>query len=142
MIRKMRKSDLKEIVEIEQRCFKNPWNMKQYEYELYDNPYSNLWVLEEDGRIIVFYDLWIMFDNADIANIAVDTPYQKKGYGRQLMNHLENQAVNKGCENIGLEVRVSNEAAIKLYERHGFSIINTRVNYYKDEDGYRMMKGI
>ena len=32
--------------------------------------------------------------------------------------------------------------AIKLYERHGFSIINTRANYYKDEDGYRMMKGI
>ena len=55
MIRKMRKSDLKEIVEIEQRCFKNPWNMKQYEYELYDNPYSNLWVLEEDGRIIGYY---------------------------------------------------------------------------------------
>ena len=142
MIRKMRKSDLKDIQEIEQRCFKNPWNMEQYEYELYDNPYSNLWVLEEDGRIIGYYDLWIMFENADIANIAVDIPYQKKGYGRQLMNHLENQAVNKGCENIGLEVRVSNEAAIRLYERHGFSIINTRVNYYKDEDGYRMMKGI
>ena len=61
MIRKMRKSDLKEILEIEQKCFKNPWNMKQYEYELYDNPYSNLWVLEEDGRIIGYYDLWIMF---------------------------------------------------------------------------------
>ena len=142
MIRKMRQSDLPQIVEIEKRCFSNPWNSKQYEYELNDNPYSSLWVLEEDGQIIGYYDLWIMFENADLANIAVDVPFQKKGYGEQLMNHMEKLAMEKGCENIGLEVRVSNENAIRLYEKHGFFIINTKPNYYKTEDGYRMMKGI
>jgi len=142
VIRKMRQSDLPQIVEIEKRCFSNPWNSKQYEYELNDNPYSSLWVLEEDGQIIGYYDLWIMFENADIASIAVDVPYRHKGYGEQLMNHLELQARNAGCENIGLEVRVSNQDAIRLYERHDFFIIATRKDYYKDEDGYRMMKGI
>ena len=92
--------------------------------------------------VIGYYDLWIMFENADIASIAVDVPYRHKGYGEQLMNHLELQALKAGCENIGLEVRVSNQDAIRLYERHDFFIIATRKDYYKDEDGYRMMKGI
>ena len=142
MIRKMKRTDLNEVIEIENRSFKTPWTRQQYEYEMYDNPYAHLWVLEEDGKVIGYYDLWIMFENADIASIAVDVPYRHKGYGEQLMNHLELQAFKAGCENIGLEVRVSNQDAIRLYERHDFFIIATRKDYYKDEDGYRMMKGI
>ena len=142
MIRKMRRTDLNEVIEIENRCFPTPWTREQYEYELRDNPYSNLWVLEENGKVIGYYDLWIMFENADIASIAVDVPYRHMGYGEKLLKHLELQARNRECENIGLEVRVSNRDAIRLYERHDFFIIGTRRGYYDGEDGYRMMKGI
>ena len=142
MIRKMRHSDLKQVLEIEDRSFKEPWTLKQYEYEMYDNPYASLWVLENNGTIVGYYDLWIIFENAELANIAVDTVYRNQGYGQQLMDHMQQQAANRGCENISLEVRVSNEAAIRLYEKNDFFTVSLRKDYYKDEDGYRMMKGI
>ena len=62
------------------------------------------------------------------------------------LNHLEQQAANSLCETIALEVRVSNEKALRLYRQHDFVIINTKPGYYKDpsgyEDAYFMMKGI
>ena len=146
MIRRMRPSDLNEVLQIEQKCFKHPWNKDQYLYEMNENPYSQIWVMERNGKVIGFYDVWLIFEQAEIANIAVDPAWQHYGLGDQLMKHLEEQARENGCETIGLEVRVSNERAIRLYERNGFFIINTRQGYYKDPDGfedaYRMMKGI
>ena len=146
MIRKMKKSDLNEILEIERLCFDDAWSRKDYEYELYDNPYAQLWVMIEDDRIVGYYDLWITFEQAEIANIAVLPDYQHRGLGQQLMRHLEMKAMENDCETIGLEVRVSNVQAIRLYENQGFSVINTKPGYYrhagKYEDAYRMMKGI
>ena len=146
MIRKMKKSDLSDVLEIERKCFRNPWNRGQYEYELDDNPYANLWVMELDGRIAGYYDVWVIFENAEIANIAVAPAYQHNGLGEMLMKHLEQFVREKGCEMIGLEVRVSNMRAINLYARCGFITMSLKQGYYKDpggfEDAYRMMKGI
>ena len=58
------------------------------------------------------------------------------------MDHVEQTDINDGCENIALEVRVSNLPAIRLYEKKGFIVINLKPNYYDTEDGLRMMKGI
>ena len=59
-----------------------------------------------------------------------------------MMNYIVEQAELNGCENVSLEVRVSNDKAIKLYEKNGFININTRKNYYDDnhEDAYLMVK--
>ena len=134
--------DLPQVLAIEQRCFKNPWNEKQYLYELQENPYACLWVMTDGDRVIGYYDLWLIFEQGELANIAIDTPYQHQGLGARLMKHMEDYARQKGLETIGLEVRVSNQAAISLYERNGFFTINVKPKYYDDEDGYRMMKGI
>lgn len=146
MIRKLRHSDLDQVMEIEEKCFHDAWKRKDYEYEINDNPYAQLWVLVVDDRVIGYYDLWVTFEQAEVANIAVLPEYQHKGYGKQLMKHLEQKAMENGCETIGLEVRVSNADAIRLYESQGFSVINTKPGYYKSngtyEDAYRMMKGI
>ena len=146
MIRKMKVSDIPEVEAMEQRAFKSPWTSEQFHYELTENPYAQLWVYEEEGVIRGYYDLWIIFENAEMATIGVDPDYQKRGIGQKLMDHLTNEAMKHECETIGLEVRVSNTPAIKLYERNGFFTINVRPGYYKDRDGhedaYRMMKGI
>ncbi|MBR0385886.1 MAG: ribosomal protein S18-alanine N-acetyltransferase [Erysipelotrichaceae bacterium] len=146
MIRKAAMRDLDSLCAIEKRCFANPWKRSMFEYELQENPYSGIWVLEEKGEIIGYYDLWIIFERAEIANIAVDKPYQQMGYGSLLLNHLEQQATASLCETISLEVRVSNEKALRLYRQHDFIIVNTKPGYYKDpsgyEDAYFMMKGI
>ena len=146
MIRKLKKSDLDAVLEIEKQCFDDAWSRNDYLYEIYDNPYAQLWVLVEDDKVVGYYDLWVTFEQAEIANIAVLPDYQHKGYGQQLMKHLERKAMEAGCETIGLEVRVSNENAIRLYESQGFTVINVKQGYYrhngKYEDAYRMMKGI
>ena len=146
MIRKLKHSDLDQVMEIEEKCFHDAWKRKDYEYEINDNPYAQLWVLVVDDKVIGYYDLWVTFEQAEVANIAVLPEYQHRGYGKQLMKHLEQKAMENGCETIGLEVRVSNADAIRLYESQGFSVINTKPGYYKSnstyEDAYRMMKGI
>ena len=146
MIRKMKVSDIPAVLALENKAFKTPWTEDQFRYELLDNPYAVLWVYEEEGKIRGYYDLWIIFENAELATIGVDPAYQKQGIGQKLMDHLTAEAMKHECENIGLEVRVSNLPAIKLYERNGFFTINVRPGYYKDQDGhedaYRMMKGI
>jgi len=146
MIRKMKVSDIDKVVELENKAFKSPWNRDQFHYELTENPYAVLWVYEEKGTIRGYYDLWIIFENAELATIGVDPDFQHMGIGQKLMDHMTNEAIKHECENIGLEVRVSNTPAINLYEKNGFFTINVRPGYYKDQDGhedaYRMMKGI
>ncbi len=148
IIRKMKKSDLPQVCQIEDACFPyGGWNKAQFEYELNENPYACLWVMVDDNnRVIGYYDLWIIFERAEIATIAIDKAYQHQGLGSKLMNHLENEAKKKECETIALEVRTSNEAALAMYQSHDFTIINTKPGYYQAasgfEDGYFMMKGI
>ncbi|MBR5049188.1 MAG: ribosomal protein S18-alanine N-acetyltransferase [Erysipelotrichaceae bacterium] len=147
MMRRMRVSDLDEVLAIEEKCFPiGTWNRSQYLYELNENPYSRLWVLEQQGKIVGYYDLWTIFERAEIATIAVAPEHQKRHYGGQLMRHLIAQAREQHCENISLEVRVSNQAAISMYEHFDFIIINTRPGYYRTADGYEdaylMMRGI
>lgn len=146
MIRKVRIDDIDQILQIEQDNFDNPWNEGQFLYEIKDNPYSSIYVVEQNGEIMAFYDLWLIFDRAELANIAVKKQYQKQGFGLMMMKHLEQQAMDNGCETISLEVRVNNQQAINLYNKCGFTTINIRKDYYETKDGhvdgYLMMKGI
>ena len=141
MIRKMVKEDLIRIMEIEQASFKDAWTLSEYEYELEDNPFASLFVYEEDGKIVGMYDIWVTFEIAQIANIAVDHSCRGKGIGSKMMDALIDYANAKQCENISLEVRVTNQTAIALYEKYDFMISHTRKQYYEDgEDAYLMIK--
>ncbi|HPW53965.1 MAG TPA: ribosomal protein S18-alanine N-acetyltransferase [Erysipelotrichaceae bacterium] len=147
MIREMLVSDIDEVMEIEEVSFSDAWNYDHFVYEILFNPYASIWVLEnEESEIVGFADLWIMFERAEIANIAIRKDQQGRGLGYKLMQHIEKLAIEAHCETIALEVRVSNKSAISLYKKCGFEIINTKKNYYYwkgvSEDGHFMMKGI
>ena len=117
MIREMSVDDIDMVLEIEEDSFVDAWNYDHFVYEIQFNPFSFLWVIEnEEKEIVGFADLWIMFERAEIANIAIRKDQQNKGYGFELMQHIEKLAVEEGCETISLEVRVSNKNAISLYE--------------------------
>lgn len=78
-------------------------------------------------------------DNIDLLMIVVDKDKRGKGIGTELMNHL----INNYChheKNIILEVAVTNESALKLYEKCGFKIINIRKGYYNGVDAYIMRR--
>ncbi|MBR0137224.1 MAG: ribosomal protein S18-alanine N-acetyltransferase [Erysipelotrichaceae bacterium] len=142
MIRRMIPEDRDRVIELENSCFSRPWKYSDLDYEMNSNPYAQIYVLEKDGKVIGYYDLWVIFENSELARIAIDPEYRRQGYASLLMDHVEQTAINDGCENIALEVRVSNLPAIRLYEKKGFIVINLKPNYYDTEDGLRMMKGI
>jgi [ribosomal protein S18]-alanine N-acetyltransferase len=142
IIRRMIDEDLDIIDSLEKKIFSSPWPKKEYEYEIHENPYGNPYVVLEDNDIVAYFDYWIIFERAEIATIGVREDKRRLGYGQVMLNYIKDKAEKNGCENISLEVRVSNEKAIKLYEKNGFININIRKNYYDDnhEDAYLMVK--
>ncbi len=140
MIRRMEERDLKRITELEEELFPaDPWQENNFLYEMNENPYARLSVYEEDGKIAGYSDLWIMFEQAQIANLAVAEGCQGRGIGRALMAHCLREAEEAGCEIISLEVRVSNARAISLYQKSGFIRTAVRKGYYENGEDADLM---
>ena len=142
MIREVKISDVGRLTEMENELFADsPWPEKSFRYELYENPFAQMYGFEAEGKLVGYVDLWIMYEQAQIANIGVDRRFQKKGIASALMETCIQKAVERGCENLNLEVRVSNQPAISLYEKYGFITAAKRKNYYENgEDAYLMVK--
>lgn len=142
MIRKIENKDLVSVLKIEKELFlEDSWTEEMFRSEMNDNPFANVYVYELNGEIIGYFDLLISYENAELANIGVLRQFQHNGIGSQMMEYI-NQLVQKNhCENFTLEVRMSNENAIQLYEKFGFKVVSSRKNYYADgEDAYLMYK--
>jgi ribosomal-protein-alanine N-acetyltransferase len=75
-------------------------------------------------------------------NLAVDVPYRGRGIARRLLEELFTSTDTEALRGYTLEVRVSNERAIHLYEAAGFTITGVRRGYYTDnrEDAYVMWR--
>ena len=143
---KYRKASVKDIdglYEIEANHFSHPWTKEQFLYEISENEFSTILVAEDEDKIVGFLVYWILFDNAQICNICVRDEYRKKGIASDLFDIAETAFQMHECFSITLEVRVSNEPAINLYKKRGFSTVCVKKGYYKDgEDAYYMMKGV
>lgn len=87
-----------------------------------------------------FAGMWQLFDEAHVTTIGVDSPYRGRGFGEAMLLKLLDEAVRRGANVVTLEVRVSNDSAMKLYEKYGFTIHGVRPHYYSDngEDAYLM----
>jgi len=143
LIRSMNTDDLKEIVEIEKDLYKSPWNEKQYKYELEENEFSYLFVLEHDKTIIGYYGFWVMFEDSDITKVSIRREFQGMKLSNILMEDCFKRVEALGCNKINLEVRTINFKAINLYKKHGFEEIYIRKDYYgKGEDALILCKKI
>lgn len=144
LIRAMELEDLDRIVELEHILFTSAWNKSDFIYELLENQFSFNYVLEADNQIVGYVGVWLMYEQAQITTIGVDPAYMRRGLGRMMMQEMIELAMNQGCEKMSLEVRVSNQKAISLYESLGFETVTIRKDYYQDnhEDAYLMIKGL
>lgn len=141
MIRKMSQTDLDAVNAIEMQAFQDPWSKQDFINELESNPYSCIYVKEINGEVVAYVDLWIAYENAEIANIAVKKEFLHQGIASELMQYCLQKIQQSKCENFTLEVRVSNINAIKLYEKFGFQTVSKRKKYYADgEDAYLMVQ--
>lgn len=100
--------------------------------------FSNALVIIEEEKVIGFIVYSIIYERAEIIDIAVDPRSRNKGYAKALLNYLINDIISERCDNITLEVNKTNEIAIGLYKSIGFSVVATRKGYYEDSDGYLM----
>lgn len=91
----------------------------------------------EDNNIIGFIHLTISFDEADIVNVIVQKQYRNQGIGSSLISHSIKE--NK-LQKLNLEVKESNNNAIKFYENLGFKKIRIIKNYYGNENAFFMVK--
>ena len=100
-------------------------------------------VAEENNRIIGYIGMYLAMDEGEITNVAVAPVERCHGVGGMLLTELLKIAENKGVARIVLEVRASNDSAIRLYERNGFVQCGMRKGFYEfpKEDAYVMVHG-
>lgn len=132
-IRKMAIDDIKEVLAIESESIISPWNEKQVQYELLNNPVSRMRVAVDEKTIVIgFIDYWITYDSATIAQIAIKKELRRKGVAKALLENMIRDCKDQNVKSITLEVRFNNEPAIKLYELFGFKRVVIKKNYYQD----------
>ena len=142
-ILEMLDEDLDNVLKIENEVFAEPWGKDFFEYELHENPFSNYFkmIIKETNELLGYIGFWITFETAQIANIAIAKKYQGHKLSKLLLADCIKRIKLASCEKITLEVRVSNEKAINLYESFGFVKVTTRKHYYNNgEDAYLMLK--
>ena len=131
---------LSDVARLERLCFAQPWSERSLELLLTDaaTGFVCLW----DGCAVAYGGMLLAPDEGQITNIAVDPDHRRRGLGMLLMERLEEAARARGLLQIALEVRASNNAAIALYERTGYTVAGRRPNFYTSprEDALVMLR--
>ena len=131
-LRWMEEKDLDSVLSIENASFPHPWRRTTFIGELSNLPISEPFVivfgLEETvaGYII----LWHIREEVQISNFAIHPEHRRAGLGEAVLRHMLKRYESRGAQEIFLEVRPSNRAAIRLYEKLGFQKLGVRKNYY------------
>ncbi len=124
-------ADLDGLLEIERASFRNPWTREMYESELRNQDTSHVYVLRTDGQTVAgFCSFWLIVDEVHINSLAVRPEFRGRGYGTALLRHILREGRRQGAQRATLEVRLSNQPALRLYTRLGFEVAGTRRNYY------------
>lgn len=137
----MRKEDLEQVSTMEAACFSMPWSKKSFEENL--NRSDAVYVVARDGdKVLGYCGAYVILNEADINQVAVEPLHRKKGVGGKMLAALLDKLGKAGADAVTLEVRKSNEAAIALYESIGFVTEGIRKNFYEKpvEDALIMWK--
>ena len=140
MLRRCQALDVEGIYEVEKKSFKSD---DVYSVELlrflcsYCGDHSYVYVA--DGKIIGYIITCIEGNAAHVISIATDPQYRRRGVGKSLLCTALSLLAEGEVQEVFLEVRVTNEAALSLYRAAGFEVVEVLKNYYSDgEDGYRL----
>jgi ribosomal-protein-alanine N-acetyltransferase len=125
--------DLDSVMTIEPTIYSHPWTRGNFKDSLKSGYLCH--VYETSGEVIGYSVMMMVMDEAHLLNISIAGGYQRKGLGRMLLNELIAIAKNHQAHTMFLEVRTSNQAAIRLYESIGFNEFSVRKGYYPATDG-------
>jgi len=127
----IQESHIPAILEIEKVVNSAPWSERSFKNEL-DHRHGIFLVGFLQGQVVAYGGVWLVVDEAHVTTIAVASDKRRQGIGQRLMAELLIKAKAVGMVCSTLEVRSSNEAAIKMYEKFGYHIAATRKGYYPD----------
>jgi [ribosomal protein S18]-alanine N-acetyltransferase len=129
--RAMTESDLDRVLEIERSSFTMPWTEATFRGLLRRRD-AHLFVAEASSEVLGYAVVWVVVDQAELGDIAVAADWRGRGLGRLLLDTVLERARREGVRQLFLEVRPSNEGALRLYQRYGFEEVGRRRNYYSD----------
>lgn len=134
-IRRMEKSDVNEVVELEALSYgKHHWSKESFYNELENNLAHYYCVVDENKKILGYAGCWHIFEEAHITTLSVHPEARRQGVAQSLLFAIIDDCYKAKIKYITLEVRESNVAAISLYEKNGFKSIGTRKGYYQDNN--------
>ena len=141
MIREMTLDDLEQVMVIENENFSVPWTETGF-FSFLLRQDTLFLVAEEDGRVVGYCGAVLVPDEGDVTNVAVAGSCQGRGIGRELVKELTARSAAAGVARLYLEVRRSNERALRLYRGLGFEQTGIRKNYYEEpvEDAVLMCR--
>ncbi|NIF22526.1 MULTISPECIES: ribosomal protein S18-alanine N-acetyltransferase [Pantoea] len=120
-------------LDIERRCHAFPWSEQTFASNQGER-FINL-RLDVEGQMVGYAITQVVLDEASLFNIAIDPAFQRRGYARQLLQHLIGELEKREILTLWLEVRASNQPAIALYEQLDFNQVSRRANYYPTASG-------
>ena len=128
----MRRRHLRGVLRIEQQVYPRPWTFGLFLGEVSQRA-SRVYLVARVGSEVVGYaGMFRAVDDGHITTIAVDPPWQRRGIATRMLLALARAAVDRGCRNLTLEVRMSNSGAQALYQRFGFVPAGVRKGYYPE----------
>jgi ribosomal-protein-alanine N-acetyltransferase len=124
---------LPQIHEIEKLSFPSPWSLNALKSEI-ERPISHLWVFKKEKILSGYICFWMLDKEAQVLSLAVHPRDRGKGFGYYLLKKMIEKAVSKGVQYVWLEVRPSNLAGKRLYEKLGFVEVDRRPRYYSNTE--------
>lgn len=145
VLREAQPEDIGPLLELERACFDDPWTRDAFLQEM-ALPHAELWMLfdEGEGEPVAYINFWVSVGEVSLLNVAVRPSFRRQGLAGMLMSWMEALGREQGGESVFLEVRRSNEGAIALYRKAGFSQVGIRKGYYSagGEDAVVMSKAL
>lgn len=159
-VRPMSVDDIAQVTDIERESFPSMWPQTAYRREL-ANKIARYTVITElrdelepapagvwdkirrivgveaasaNDYLLGFIGVWLMAGEAHVVTVAVRRSHRRMGIGERLLIAAIEQAMEFGQDVVTLEVRASNDAARRLYEKYGFNNVGRRVRYYTDNN--------
>lgn len=132
-LRPMREADLNAVLQVERAAYEFPWTRAIFRDCLRVGYYC--FVYETAAGLIGHGIMSVSAEESHLLNICVHPDYQRRGFGRLLVDFLLRHARRKRAQVALLEVRVSNIRAYKLYTQLGFDEIGIRKEYYPARHG-------
>ncbi len=127
----MDRHHVKDVVRIERTCFPTHWPESAFFNEL-TNRCARYLVASVGDAVVGFAGMWVIMDEAHITTVGVEPDYRRRGIGERLLVGLVDTARGLGARRATLEVRRSNRAALRLYEKYAFTAAAVRRHYYAD----------